>query len=193
MSAAQIDLYERWGLIHREPDGSWPVEDTVERIRRIHEVAEQDKRLLPLPRRTVYLRATNDHLLFDIPNTKIADALLGMPEIRFSYQKLQRVHAAYARMGDRARGSGRQHGAKGRRARPWLPRQSQWRPLLQEEFKRGALQNRVTGFFHWDRLFPIYGSDLRDIPAEERIYLIAIVDAFRWRGHASKFDSQASQ
>lgn len=159
ISDEQLKLYESWGLIKRADDGRWSP-DAVGLVREIHAVAKRRRRLLPMPRRVIYLRG--NFFRFPVPPPTVVRAFQEMPLLRAGDRKMR------AFVKERAR-------------RLEAIPQREWALLLRRPEVARSLEPRIYGYYRWTRDFYGVGATVRKledpIPFEERIYLFAVLDA----------------
>lgn len=170
----QLDSYRKWGLISRRSDKRWDPQ-VVGQVTTIHRVAAEEPRLLSLPRRVVYLRG--DYLSFPVPDGTVREAIVAMLPIRAGYRKIRRVNTVFNRWADYRRGAVVPVKRPG-----WKPpRPPQWTTLLTDPRRIPVIEMHFVGIFFWLRVMQDLGEsigyDLDDIPFEERVLLLTLINA----------------
>ena len=166
----QLDQFVEWGLLEKT-QGRFGG-DSVERALDVFEAEAQAR---SLPRRVLVLRS--DAVRWTFAPTQLRRALLSLaPTIRRPIRKMRLVERAWARMTAQL---GRTLMSPARR----LPPASEW-PARLEAIDPTVLEARISGWYAWARdILPAYareiGADLSEVPLEERVLMVAILDSER--------------
>jgi len=193
LSCKQLDRFVEWGLLEPPQEGGWPRE-AIERIVKIHEVAATDSHLIPMARRVVFLRAS-DYWHFPVPAPLVRRALAKFGKVDAPYRKLRRTYAVLGRFTTYMASQGGEMSSNPDLPRDWrLPRAAQWPVLLGDPSLGDQIEARLDGYFHWNALHQDMGEqihyDLQDIALEERILLLAVIDASQTLAMREAFRAQ---
>jgi len=165
-STRQLEEFLSWGLIERGPDGWLP--DTSDRLRVIRATGLVAR---SLPRRTLRIYATEPG--FPIPAWAFKRAMLELaPMIERAIRKLTTVARARAEMAKPGPAAAVRAGD--------LPRQRDWERVLAAADEGGVERLRMSWASQATTVLPAYALaaeiNLSDIPIEERVVLIALLD-----------------
>jgi hypothetical protein len=167
MSDGQLKAFAEWGLLDRDARGY--AADSLDRLPSILE-AGSDAR--SMPRRVVRLRGNHD--LFPVPPEPLRRAMVELaPTISRPIRKLARVLAAQRAFAERI-------GQRGTPRKGRLPAAASW-PALLRSVPLAVLDSRVMAWYQLvAAVLPTYlkdsGHDLSDIPIEEQVVLLAVLD-----------------
>ena len=168
VSNRQLRTFVEWGLLDWDDHGYMP--NSVDRLPLILEAGDVDAR--SMPRRVLRLRANHD--LFPVPAEPLRRAMVELaPTISRPIRKLARVLAAERAFAERI-------GQRGTPRKGRLPDAATW-PALLQSVPLGVVDSRVMAWYQLvAAVLPTYlkdsGIDLSDIPIEEQVVLVAVLD-----------------